>query len=87
MIKQYENNHDNVEKEGYNIMFNTVFLGGFGMLLLIGAMVVSFVKLEKTDLSNGTKRVIHAAMAISMITITAFVINWHKTVWMAQFDL
>jgi hypothetical protein len=50
-------------------------------------MIFGFVQLEKTNWSNGTKRLIHAAMAISMITITAFVINWHKTVWMAQFDL
>ncbi|MBT6257266.1 MAG: hypothetical protein HOI92_05695 [Alphaproteobacteria bacterium] len=57
------------------------------MLLLIGAMVFGFIQMEKTDWSNGTKRLIHAAMAIFMITVTAFVINWHKTVWMAQFDL
>ena len=57
------------------------------MLLLIGAMVFGFIQMEKTDWSNGTKRLIHAAMAILMITVTAFVINWHKTVWMAQFDL
>lgn len=68
-------------------MTYTVFLGGFGMLILIGAAVLAFVQLEKTDWSNGTKRLIHAVMAISMITITIFVINWHKTVWMAQFDL
>ena len=68
-------------------MINTVFLGGFGMLLLIGAMIFGFIQMEKTDWSNGTKRLIHAAMAIFMITVTAFVINWHKTVWMAQFDL
>jgi hypothetical protein len=73
--------------EGRDIMINTVFLGGFGMLFLIAAMIFGFVQLEKTNWSNGTKRLFHAAMAISMITITAFVINWHKTVWMAQFDL
>ena len=76
-----------IRDEGAYLMINTVFLGGFGMLLLIGAAVLAFVLMEKTDWSNGTKRLIHAIMAISMITITIFVINWHKTVWMAQFDL
>lgn len=68
-------------------MINTVFLGGFGMLLLIGAMVFVFIQMEKTNLANGTKRLIHLAMALFMITITVMIINWHKTVWMAQFDL
>ncbi|MBL6782597.1 MAG: hypothetical protein ISQ21_06115 [Alphaproteobacteria bacterium] len=68
-------------------MINTVFLGGFGMLLLIGAMVFVFILMEKTNLANGTKRLIHLAMALFMITITVMIINWHKTVWMAQFDL
>ncbi|MAJ36212.1 MAG: hypothetical protein CBC12_13920 [Candidatus Puniceispirillum sp. TMED52] len=68
-------------------MMNTVFLGGFGLLLLIGAMVLAFIQMEKTNLANGTKRLIHLAMALFMITITVIIVNWHKTVWMAQFDL
>lgn len=68
-------------------MANTVFLGGFGLLILIGVMVLAFIRMEKTNLSHKTKRFIHLIMAIFMITVTIFVVNWHKTVWMAQFDL
>lgn len=68
-------------------MANTVFLGGFGLLFLIGVMVLAFIRMEKTNLSHKTKRFIHLIMAIFMITVTIFVVNWHKTVWMAQFDI
>jgi hypothetical protein len=65
-------------------MMKTVFLGGFGLLLLIGAMVKLFIWLEQTQLSHTSKRFIHLGMGIFMITIAVLVIRWHRDSWVME---
>lgn len=65
-------------------MMKTVFLGGLGLLLLIGAMVRLFIWLEQTTLSETQKRFIHLGMGIFMVTIAAMVIKWHRDVWIME---
>ena len=65
-------------------MMKTVFLGGLGLLLLIGALVMLFVKLEQTSLSDTKKRFIHLGMGIFMVAVAAMVIKWHRDVWIME---
>jgi len=65
-------------------MMKTVFLGGFGLLLLIGVMVKLFIWLEQTSLSNTIKRFIHLGMGIFMVAVAATVIKWHRDVWIVE---
>ena len=65
-------------------MMKTVFLGGLGLLLLIGAMVRLFIWLEQTTLSETQKRFIHLGMGIFMVAIAAMVIKWRRDVWIME---
>lgn len=65
-------------------MMKTVFLGGFGLLLLIGVMVKLFIWLEQTSLSNTKKRFVHLVMGIFMFAVAATVIKWHRDVWIVE---
>jgi len=75
---------DMTEKRWKKKMMKTVFLGGLGLLLLIGAMVRLFIWLEQTTLSETQKRFIHLGMGIFMVAIAAMVIKWHRDVWIME---
>jgi len=63
---------------------DTVLVGGIGILVLMFVVWKAYDRIESTDLSPTTKRLISYALILLVIAAVGFVINWHRSNWMAS---
>ncbi|XDZ64708.1 hypothetical protein AB8880_07145 [Alphaproteobacteria bacterium LSUCC0684] len=63
---------------------DTVLVGGVGILVLMFVAWKAYDRIESTDISPTTKRLLSYALILVVIVAVGFVINWHRSNWMAS---
>ena len=62
---------------------DTVLIGGLGVLVFFGALYVTHITIEKSNLSQKAKRFGNYALILLVIGAATCAIDWHAEVWMA----
>ena len=63
---------------------DTVLVGGIGVLVLMFVVWKLHSRLEEAELSPTLKRLVSYALILIIIAAVGFVINWHRSNWMAS---
>jgi predicted PurR-regulated permease PerM len=63
---------------------DTVLVGGIGVLVLMFVVWKVHSRLEEAELSPTLKRLVSYALILIIIAAVGFVINWHRSNWMAS---
>lgn len=63
---------------------DTVLVGGFSVLVVMGAVFFLQHKINTSSFDAPTKRMLNIGLVLLIIGAAAIAINWHSSVWLAS---
>ena len=67
------------------VFMDTVFVGGFGVLVATGAIMLGIDRIGKSDMPERYKKVLTYLLIGGLVALTIGIFHWHSSVYMATY--